>query len=338
MPRPVQAPDEHLRREVARLLQQTADSKVLLGGTSAALEKAREAHKRATRAGSALPKPWAALCSYRLAHLLMREPTPNLKHVDRLLTEAGSPRCLGPWPQIYRLAVLSRYAPNQLNGAFERAVELFKGWKREPSDAELQDPRLHTDAFNVLELACYFIGADYAKLGKLEASASSQQLVAEGAYVVVTNDPAVAKVQCTLEVARDEARERAANEPNAIEFELLPGGARWRPDGIDGPWAEVNERWVRYLAVLGSGKTEKLEDWVYGETERAAAAKSNNRALRKRMNKALGSRGPVVRGKKDLAAPIVGVVHLATLTTPPDPPPRPRRLKAPVTGVSRSRS
>ncbi len=173
----------------ARIHEALADAgsyKLQRAGTVLALAPAREAYALAE--GEPALAVWSALAAYRLAHLVMRqERTPDvLEEADALFVEAGRHASLGPYPHVYRLAVLHRLAapPRTVEAAFKRAVDAYAAWTRpasraartdadrnhtagnhtgraegEPSeDALLLPGTIQTELFALLELSGYFLG------------------------------------------------------------------------------------------------------------------------------------------------------------------------------------
>ena len=174
--------DEHRRQEVAQLLKQGTNSKLLRGGTEIALPKIKEAYRLAI-ATPTLPPPWPQLAAYRLAHLLLRSnANSELQRVNELFQEATSDNCLGPVPQIYYLAALQRIKiasdnqeecrkiDGQIQEVFQKAYrgvrQLLANQRRDEEGTEEPPERslLQEGRLNLLELATYFLGLTYEPL------------------------------------------------------------------------------------------------------------------------------------------------------------------------------
>lgn len=306
--------DEKARVEVDRLLKRASDSKLLHGGTPMALEILRKAYERAED----LPAPWPQICAYRLAHLLMRSERPDLEEIDQLFDEAGRARSLDPWPKIFRLAVLCRSGADdrERKEAFDSAIDAYKRWlpdrDREDGAHEL---RLQDEAFNLLELACYFMGEDHSRINGLGTPIETD---VGGGYFLVTRDPQTARVRYTYELASEECGDRAKAQPNAFVFELARGRARWK---YGAKWKRANEHYVRLVAYLarGFGDRPDLDELVYGEV--GEEQRDTHKDAVRQFSQGLRNRGIRIFKKGSLEAldgPVIGVVRAQMLESEPE--------------------
>ncbi|WP_150094714.1 hypothetical protein [Thiohalocapsa marina] len=158
---------------VVRLLRQGLDLKLQFGGTAEAERHLRKAYATA-RDPHPLCCPWPQITAYRLAHLLMRGGAEtSWCEVDALLAAASSDDVLGPAPLVYRLISLTKTPPAQEEigtaraDLYQRVQRLVRqraaGGLRAVSYFGDERP-LQPDWFNLLELAVYATGLDYAPL------------------------------------------------------------------------------------------------------------------------------------------------------------------------------
>jgi hypothetical protein len=287
---PAEAEIEQRRIEVSQLLKECTDAKLLKGGSSCALEKAIEAHKLATQEPE-LPTPWPQLTAYRCAHLMLRgrASKADLVEVDRLLAlatgEGGHPpaNLLGPLPRLYRLAVLHRIFLSETNDSardrtrtmlravFDRAraevLTASAGSPRQPT-VSVRGPRggtIQDTGFNLLELAAYFLGENYAPLEGL--GLPDEELHRPSiAWCLVGPDPAIRRVSMLERLAVAELEARGRQHCDAILFKLpnYPGEPVWKR-ASDPDWRRVNDDHLRLLAMVLSDPQiapEELKRWV----------------------------------------------------------------------------
>lgn len=257
---------EERRSAVNNLLKACVDQKLLRGGTTNAINKAREAYAKATLQPP-LPDPWPQIAAYRLAHLRMRADdlsVESLREIDGLFSEASRENRLGPLPPIYHLAILSRLK-GVLNGrsekdviteritdAFEKAVQEIK--RTQFSSWQLPEkPNRQSAAFNLLELACYFLGTPYRALEGL-AGLDYLDPLQSGRWFIVGRG--IERIFQTEELARCEFESRAS-AGEYILIELDERLAKWglsshARDGLQ----EVNAEFAKL--VLFSLETPTL--------------------------------------------------------------------------------
>ena len=93
------------RSLVVRLLEGGTARKLMRGEILRASESIQDAYTQATTP-TPLESPWPEICAYRLAHLLLREEKVDRERVQQLFGEAARLEALGPWPALYRMALL----------------------------------------------------------------------------------------------------------------------------------------------------------------------------------------------------------------------------------------
>ncbi|MBS2034008.1 hypothetical protein JST97_03420 [bacterium] len=93
------------RSQVVRLLEGGTRQKLMRGEVPRAFEPIREAYSLATTPPR-LESPWPEVCAYRLAHVLLRHKTVDCERIQQLFEEASRLEALGPWPALYRMALL----------------------------------------------------------------------------------------------------------------------------------------------------------------------------------------------------------------------------------------
>lgn len=227
---------EKRRTEVERLLGRGSDAKLQRGSTDRALEFLAKAHQLAHEP-SKLESPWPELTSYRLAHLRLRRTSQTLEdllEIDELLAE--SVRCpeLGPWPRLYRLAVLHRIRladesivdKKSVDTAFRLASDAISKYMEgsKPGDrARLQDPLL-----NSLELCVYFLGRPYAEIEGLRG-ACDEPLGQHENWSLVGPDPDIANIRYSRALALVELNAVADEQPSALLF-CIEGGEEGERD------------------------------------------------------------------------------------------------------------
>ncbi len=211
--------------------------KLQRAGTDVALAAARKAYALAEEEPALAL--WSALAAYRLAHLVMRQPrTPEVLHeADALFAEAGRHESLGPYPHVYRLAVLHHLAapPRTVEAAFKRAVDAYATWTRPPSRAARTDAdrsedgasedalalpgTIQTELFALLELSGYFLGLSRRPLDGRGARLD-QPLFQGPHWRLVGPDPALGDVLVSKATADAELVDLAPRLGAAFVFRL----------------------------------------------------------------------------------------------------------------------
>lgn len=254
---------EEYRREVARLLDDCVDQKLLQGGTKNAIAYAQEAYEIAT--GNNVPSPWPEFAAYRLAHLKLRSSpieVNTLREIDSLFAQASHSEKTGPIPLIYRLAVLHRLVLalndkkeiSQLEMQFEEvyseALRLMRRMKHGPDSPKADRIERQSAAFNMLEFAAYIFGKSYEYLEGC-SSLSFMDPFSEGKWFVVGKN--IDRINMTEEMARWEFEQRAADcsEMILIEFNN-PGSAKlcFSKKGQKGDWKEWNSEYAKLVLLL----------------------------------------------------------------------------------------
>lgn len=110
------------RSHVIQLLQGGTPRKLMRGALEDATEMLRDAYRQANTP-TPLESPWPEICAYRLAHILLRQDPVDRatqEEVERLFAQASRSKVLGPWPCLYRMALL------QSLGKGEQAADLWE--------------------------------------------------------------------------------------------------------------------------------------------------------------------------------------------------------------------
>ncbi|MBX3327205.1 MAG: hypothetical protein U0223_18745 [Nitrospira sp.] len=341
--------DEHRRQEVAQLLKQGTNSKLLRGGTEIALPKIKEAYRLAI-ATPTLPPPWPQLAAYRLAHLLLRSnANSELQRVNELFQEATSDNCLGPVPQIYYLAALQRIKiasdnqeecrkiDGQIQEVFQKAYrgvrQLLANQRRDEEGTEEPPERslLQEGRLNLLELATYFLGLTYEPLEGVggpygDLLLGDQQ---DDGWFLVGPDPTIATVRYPRQLAFIELEARSQASPDAVLFRLPedPERAAWKKPGAE--WQpERNKRNIRLIACLLERRNWNklsLHNMVVGEEGVDSLFRQVISRTRKELQRLTHKPGTkTLRNDSSTHIPrlapdlkIFGVVHARTYNTPP---------------------
>ena len=283
------------RVRVHRLLTEAASHKLLRAGTNHALERAREAYDLA-RHPPAL-HPWAALSAYRLAHLVLRDPRTqeSLEEADTLLAEAAREPLLGPYPRIYRLALLQRLGASRaaIERIFQEAVRSYDEWIRTaPVSAEnAPSVPIQTDLFAMLELAGYFLDLDRGPLDGRGARLDEPYL-RDAHWRLVGPDPRLTDVAISEATALAELDALGPELGASIVFRLPPDRSAAVLRVADGPWEPLPHRAARLFACLLRQDAEdprQLVARVMGGDGRAE--QSALRQVRHRLRDQLRARG-----------------------------------------------
>lgn len=240
------------------------DEKRLMTLDTSAIDLARQAYALATEP-SELPAPWPEIGAYRLAHLLMRsaKSPAELQEVDRLFARAAGiadrpgPRFLGPLPALYRLAVLHRLAKGRDSGILHQAMEEAREAVRQSGEHHreavvLDDMpvRIQDGHFNMLELACYFLGGDYQGLLGLGSGHEFFPRSSNGWYVL-GQGASGGEILLSRDFALEQLESLGRSSPTAVLMKLLPGteDAVWCA-ASKGQWCETNHDGVKLLSWL----------------------------------------------------------------------------------------
>lgn len=313
------------REELLEKLARASNEKVLRGAEADALRELEHVHERANALGL---RPWAAIAAYRLAHLRMRTARgqDDLQEADDLFVEAAREEGLGPWPDLFRLAVLHRLERREmLARTFERAkTEVRAAVARaggRSSAAELpHDVALQEGCANALELCCYFLGAEYdglEGLGALPFGRRNRRRATpqgpRGWYLVSHGISELARdsqfVLRTHALARAELDALGERYPGALLFELPALGVTRRDDG---------RLWMRGRASIRSPQNglrhlvaEITADHSLVE-EPDRMPDDTRRQQWRRLRKAVGKQlGVAMRreGTLPVDSPVVGIVE-----------------------------
>lgn len=323
---------ESRRVYVNQLLQDCMDQKVLYGGTANAISKAEEAYRLA-HLEPRIPSPWPELAAYRLSHLLLRydsRDVQTLEKIDRLLAEAAKGSRLGPLPSIYRLGVLHRMQSaereanrhNELQLEIQQSIDEAVEWLRRNQFSEQGIPKeskaFQAAAFNLLELAHYFIGAPYEGLEGLSGLESLDPM-RKGAWILVGRD--VAGIPMTEEMAQCEFVSRAATSQNVVLISLDTHGAKWgiSPNQI-ADLSEVNPEFAKLTLLsidAGIRSSEDLRQRVVGGD--GNNSQSRFRQVKKRTKEALqkligrGNLEVFLENRLSEEISVLGLVHKPAL-------------------------
>ena len=263
------------RARVNRLLTEAASHKLLRAGTSHALDRAREAHALASSPPTL--QPWAALAAYRLAHLVLRDPRTreSLEDADALFAEAAREPLLGPYPRIYRLALLQRLGASRavIERTFREAVSAYDAWMRRPNPSEQVPPPvpIQTDLFAMIELAGYFLDLDRAPLEGRGARLDEPYL-RDAHWRLVGPDPRLADVSISEATALAELEALAPMFGAAFVFRLPPNRNAAVLRVANGPWEPFPHRAARLLACVlreAAMSPRELTERVMGADGRA---------------------------------------------------------------------
>lgn len=264
-------------QKVDELLVECAQQKLQRGASHEAKSRALRAYELA-KDSPRLPSPWPELAAYRLAHLKLRFPNgaqevEELKEIDGLLQEAckqdpASSPTLRALANIYRLAVLHRlvghsrttqrqrlFWEQRIPEVFDRTRDEIQRLSAQSSDGA--EGRKHPtiiqqNLFNMLELASYFLNANYQPLEGLGALDPVDTLTK--GWFLVGPEPVISQVRRCEEFARQELKSRGVSCADAVLFCLPPPRSFEKPEWClarDGRWEEVGEAgeiWLRLLA------------------------------------------------------------------------------------------
>ncbi|MFN8607521.1 MAG: hypothetical protein U0931_08315 [Vulcanimicrobiota bacterium] len=109
------------RSQVVHLLEGGTPRKLMRGDTRRAFEPIQQAYTLATTPPR-LESPWPEVCAYRLAHILLRDKNIDCERIQKLFEEACQLEALGPWPALYRMALLQFLGrQDELPGLWQQA-------------------------------------------------------------------------------------------------------------------------------------------------------------------------------------------------------------------------
>jgi hypothetical protein len=118
--------NEEVTADIKELLKNATCEKAQRGGTELALGHLEHARKLCRKHSGEIPSPVPELVAYRGALTMLRavDVTPEgLEDISRELLRAFNEESLGPWPGLYRLAVLKR-----LLNAGKISTEVLSDW------------------------------------------------------------------------------------------------------------------------------------------------------------------------------------------------------------------
>ena len=247
-------PDLEVQRSRAfKQLSAARDRKLTMGRGEAALA----ALNAADQLIESIPelKELRAEIAYRKGHLLLRTAVSweDLEKADFLFARAlHSETRLAPWARVYRVAILGRLLA--LDATEQRKRNLEQGRKlacAAVKDAIGANPfDIQHAAFNLLEVVTYALGLDYPALEGLGASdASIINVAEEESALVVSPDPASARVKVAWDYAVCEADDRAAGDEGAVTFRLPRDGDPTVRVGSD-EWKPLTLISARWLAAI----------------------------------------------------------------------------------------
>ena len=231
-----------------------------------------------------LHEPWKAFCAYRLAHIKMLSDSDGelVIQAEKLFMEATKAKFLGLLPLIYRLAAIERFQPGnpqKLKEAFEEALNAFK---RLPLSERLDsDGKAQTHYQNMLRLAGYYFGH------QTESATDFLPFNDESSWILVGNDPKLAKVKCSRAFVLAEMDSLREIYPGAVFFKLSKKNSM-SEDPIERHWKFGKSDWrvmshypvLRLLSLLLKGTPEKNE----GLRAILNATKNNFAKIKERSN------------------------------------------------------
>ena len=260
-----------MRHELKARVQRLCDEKLLLGNPERLRNLATEALDMSRHVGP----PWEQLAAYRVAHVLLREPslaqnhaeeTARLKQIAEHLELAANyerERLFGPLPHIYLIAVWNRLMQHDQDHAadyrqklvshFETAVRLTNQLDLHvPSSNESETRQLQRHSFNLLELASYCLDLDYSVL-RGRGGLSHDNLFLNGSWQIVSNDPEMQAVKYDYEFGLAELNEIVAKTPDSVGFVFSNLSATrngWKHHAAQEMSHEINDDFLKLLSVI----------------------------------------------------------------------------------------
>lgn len=321
--------DIELRSRIDDLLHQGSNSKLLRGDRNRALQFIREAYDLThdNEGVAQYVAPWPALTAYRLAHLTLRMPSLTEKELldaDEWLKEASDEPALGPWPSLYRLAVIHRLqSREQIKPAFDRARErvLLQIDKDFRDSAQLQHY-----LFNALELSAYFLDQPYKSLegiGGLE-NQDDPYVDIEPDYqkwMLVGPDPSISEVKYPRALALKEldVRETGSDPNTQVVLFKFPQSLhpKWKR-ASDPNWASMRGKTAKILTGILLVKTrEQVREWLGAKND--STFRSDIRRAKKDFRDLAGISMRHVPGQLPSIPPeviVYGAVDCNALATP----------------------
>ena len=286
-----------IRAEVAERLRDGSSRKLQRHGTAPAFEAFQDALDLITRHD--VPEPWGALARYRLAHVTLRgaQTRESLRSANALFEAAANAKVLGPWPAIYRLAVLSRLgAPRSaLLEAQRAAADAYSHWTKTThlygDGTSERDPRLQEDVFALLYLATLSAGLPHEALDGRGANPEASRLT-EGQWLVLTGAPVDHTVGVSEDFARDELAAMAAANPWLATLVLpenvsLPGRLTL-PGGTETVNLARTAAQILVLLLAGVRGNERLVSTVFGDGEAGSQPNTAFRQAKFRLTRLFG--------------------------------------------------
>ncbi len=260
-----------LRDELKNRLQRLCDEKLLLGNPERVRQLASEAVEISRRVGA----PWEQLAAYRLAHVLLREPSVDEDHAEetarlkriaehfQLAANYEQERLFGPLPYIYLIAVFNRLKSHDQDNALEYQLKIEAHFSKAAILAGRQDLQvtsnndcdtrpLQQHSFNLLELAGYFLDLDYNVLSGRGGLSHDNQFL-NGSWRIVSNDPTIQAIPYDLEFGLAELEEILASTPDSVGF--IYGDATtvrngWKCTSQKVMNHEVNDDYLKLLSII----------------------------------------------------------------------------------------
>jgi hypothetical protein len=233
-----------------------------------------------------LHEPWKAFCAYRVAYIKMLSDGDgeSIIQAEKLFMEATAAKFLGPLPRIYRLAALERLQPGkqELKEAFEDVLNAFE---RLPLSERLEsDGEDQANYRDMLRLAGYYFGY------QTESVTNSVPLNDESSWMLVGNDPKLARVKCSKEFALEEMESLCEKYPEAVFFKLSKKKFGQK-NPMERHWKYGKGKWqvmphypaLRLLSLLLKRTPETIE----GLRDILNATNNNFAKIKERLNRKL---------------------------------------------------
>jgi hypothetical protein len=232
------------RLKVNQLLNEASDLKMLRYHTREARRKIETAYRLAEK--NHLPKPWPALCAYRLGHLIMRTASDmeSLFDADGYFIEAARSKSLGPLPAIYRLSVLHRLkkagadvGEALIKRAIEKAQDDIQGFEF------FERTQIQDHLFNLLELAAYFTAVDYPEVEGMGEYHNPEK--PPHFWILVGPDPRIAEVKYSEAFALEELDALTKSHSDAVFFVLRNLNSPETGDRPKAQWKIDQQKWKK---------------------------------------------------------------------------------------------